>query len=82
MVGGLAPQGLHHQLRFQPLLGLLQDTVTFGRLTLNLGLRYDREQSGVAQNTIPASPWLPAYMPTLEVPKIKSPVAWKVLSPA
>ena len=59
----------------------LQDTATFGRLTLNLGLRYDHEISGVAQNTIPASPWLPEFMPTLEVPKIQSPVAWKVFSP-
>jgi hypothetical protein len=66
---------------FKRYSAFLQDTVTFGRLTLNLGLRYDREESGVAQNTIPASPWLPAYMPTLEVPKMKAPVAWKVLSP-
>ena len=58
-----------------------QDTATFGRLTLNLGLRYDYETSGVAENSIPASPWLPAYMPALDVPAIKSPINWKTFSP-
>jgi len=59
----------------------LQDTATFGRLTLNLGIRYDQEQSFVNENTIPASPWLPAYMPQLDVPQIDSPIKWKVFSP-
>ncbi|OGD11040.1 MAG: hypothetical protein A2Y86_02770 [Candidatus Aminicenantes bacterium RBG_13_62_12] len=59
----------------------LQDTATFGRLTVNLGIRYDNETSGVAANSIPASPWLPQYMPQLDVPAIKSPVAWKTWSP-
>lgn len=59
----------------------LQDTASFGRLTMNLGLRYDYETSGVAQNSIPASPWLPAYLPAIEVPKIKSPVNWQTFSP-
>jgi hypothetical protein len=59
----------------------LQDTATFGRLTFNLGLRYDYETSGVAENSIPASPWLPTYLPALEVPAIKSPVNWQSWSP-
>jgi len=59
----------------------LQDTSTFGRLTFNLGLRYDVEESGVSENTIPASLWLPQYMPQLNVPKISSPVTWKTFSP-
>lgn len=58
-----------------------QDTATFGRLTVNLGLRYDYETSGVAEYSVPASPWLPTYMPQLDVPKISSPVAWKTFSP-
>lgn len=59
----------------------LQDTATFGRVTFNLGLRYDVEESGVAENTIPASLWLPQYMPELNVPKISAPVTWKTFSP-
>jgi len=59
----------------------LQDTATFGRVTFNLGLRYDIEDSGVAKNTIPASLWLPQYMPELSVPKISSPITWKTFSP-
>ena len=59
----------------------LQDTATYGRLTLNLGLRYDNETSAVAENSIPASPWLPYYMPALDVPKMNSPITWKTFSP-
>jgi hypothetical protein len=58
-----------------------QDTATFGRLTVNLGLRYDYETSNVAEYSVPASPWLPAYMPQLDVPQIKAPIAWKTFSP-
>ncbi|MDH7513392.1 MAG: carboxypeptidase regulatory-like domain-containing protein [Clostridiales bacterium] len=59
----------------------LQDTATFGRLTFNLGLRYDMESSVVSEYEIPASPWLPKYMPALKVSEIDPGVKWKTLSP-
>jgi len=66
---------------FKRYSAFIQDTATFGRLTLNLGLRFDHETSGVSANSVPASPWFPTYMPALEVPAIKAPVAWKTFSP-
>lgn len=59
----------------------LQDTMTFGRLALTLGLRYDVEQSKVKNSKVPASPWLPQYMCALEVKELDPGVKWKFLSP-
>ena len=59
----------------------LQDTATFGRFTLNLGLRYDQEHSMVKNVNIPASPWLPQFMPAVKVDKIDPGVKWKTFSP-
>ncbi len=66
---------------FKRYSAFLQDTATFGRLTFNVGIRYDQEQANVAENTVPASLWLPQYMPELNVPKINAPVKWKTWSP-
>jgi hypothetical protein len=59
----------------------IQDTATFGRLALNLGIRYDVESSVVNSYDIPASPWLPKYMPALSVQEIDPGVKWKTFSP-
>ena len=60
----------------------IQDTMTFGRLAINLGLRYDQEKSIVKNADIPASPWLPQYMPALSVDTFDAGIpSWKVLSP-
>jgi len=59
----------------------LQDTATFGRLALNLGVRYDVESSVVNAYEIPGSPWLSQYMQTLSVSEIDPGVKWKTLSP-
>jgi len=58
-----------------------QDTITFGRLAVNVGLRYDEERSMVKNLSLPASPWLPQYMPAIQVDKFDPGVAWKVFSP-
>ncbi|MFZ2052615.1 MAG: carboxypeptidase regulatory-like domain-containing protein [Candidatus Aminicenantales bacterium] len=59
----------------------LQDTASFGRFAVNLGVRYDVESSVVNEYTIPASPWLPQYMQQLSVSEIDPGVKWKTLSP-
>jgi len=59
----------------------LQDTMTFGKLAVNVGLRYDYEQSKVKDAAIPASPWLPAYMPALSADEIDPGVTWSRISP-
>ena len=59
----------------------VQDTMTFGKLAVNVGLRYDYEQSKVKDAAIPASPWLPAYMPALSADEIDPGVTWSRISP-
>ncbi len=59
----------------------LQDTVTIGRLTLNLGIRYDQEKSYVKDVNIPANMWLPTYMPAVNLDKFDPGVKWTVFSP-
>ncbi len=59
----------------------LQDTMTFGKLAVNVGLRYDYEQSKVKDAAIPASPWLPQYMPALSVDEIDPGITCSMFSP-
>jgi hypothetical protein len=59
----------------------LQDTVTFGRVALNLGVRYDREQSMVKDIEIPASKFLPEYLPAISIDEFDPGITWNVISP-
>jgi hypothetical protein len=59
----------------------VQDTFSVGRLAINFGIRYDQEASKVKDANIPASPWLPYYMPAVSVDELDPGVAWKVWSP-
>ena len=59
----------------------IQDTMTFGKLAINVGVRYDREESKVKNAAIPAAPWLPTYMPALSVDEIDPGVVWSRISP-
>lgn len=59
----------------------IQDTITLGKLAVNFGIRYDYNQSKVKDASIPASPWLPQYMPALSVAEIDPGVTWSTLSP-
>ena len=66
---------------FQRFSLYVQDTMTYGRLAINLGLRYDQESCVVKDLNIPASPWLPQYLPALSVKEFDPGVKWKVFSP-
>ena len=66
---------------FNRFSGFIQDTATFGRLALNLGVRYDQEKSLVKDVDIPASPWLPQYMPAVKLDEYDPGVKWSVFSP-
>lgn len=60
----------------------IQDTMTFGKLAVNLGLRYDQERSIVKNANIPASMWLPNYMPALSIDRFDEGIPWwKTFSP-
>jgi hypothetical protein len=43
-----------------------QDTVTHGRLTLQLGIRYDRHHDTVLDASVAANPLLPAWLPAVD----------------
>lgn len=59
----------------------LQDTLTFGRWAVNLGLTYGRGSSWINDADIPASPWLPQYMPAVKFDRIDTGVKDIFLSP-
>jgi hypothetical protein len=59
----------------------LQDTMTFGKLTVGLGLRYDNEYSWNAPITQPAAPLMTNYLVELSAPKFDSGMRSKVWSP-
>jgi len=66
---------------FQRYSAYIQDTATFGRLAVNVGVRYDQEKSLVKDVNIPASPWLPQFMPAVKIDEYDPGVKWSVLSP-
>ncbi|UCE43077.1 MAG: TonB-dependent receptor [Candidatus Aminicenantes bacterium] len=59
----------------------IQDTATFGKLTINLGLRYDTEKSKVKDEIIPESTLLPHLLPGLNITEIDPGRSWSILSP-
>jgi len=59
----------------------IQDTVTVGRFAINVGLRYDQEKSLVKNANIPASTWLPQFMPAVSLDEFDPGAKWTVFSP-
>jgi hypothetical protein len=59
----------------------VQDTMTFGRLSINLGLRYDVETSRVKDQSVPASPFLSDLLPALSISSLDPEKSWKTFSP-
>jgi len=59
----------------------IQDTFTVNRLTLNLGVRWDRQSDEALPTTVPANPLFPNIMPAIEFPGVDSGVVWNDVSP-
>jgi hypothetical protein len=59
----------------------IQDTVQSGRLTLNLGVRWDRQHEEARQSTVPAHPFAPQVLPQVTFAGADSGVVWNDLSP-
>ncbi|HVS16443.1 MAG TPA: TonB-dependent receptor [Thermoanaerobaculia bacterium] len=58
-----------------------QDTITFGRFTVNLGLRFD-DQSGVNEAAlIPANPAVPNVLPAIDFPGFDKEFDWTTIHP-
>jgi len=58
-----------------------QDTLSFGRLAVTLGLRYDVEKSIVGKVTQPAAPFLSNYLVNLSIDKFDPGMSSKIFSP-
>ncbi len=58
-----------------------QDTLSFGRLAVTLGLRYDMEKSIVANVHQPAAPFMSNYLVDLSIDKFDPGMRSKILSP-
>ena len=59
----------------------LGDTISFDRLTVNAGVRWDRSASSVLGASVPASPALPDLLPALEAPGIKNAIVYNNVTP-
>jgi len=58
-----------------------QDTFSVHRLTLNLGVRWDRQSDSALPTTVLANPIIPAIMPAINFPGVSSGVVWNDISP-
>ncbi len=58
-----------------------QDTIDWGRLSLTLGLRFDRERALIRDQIVPASPWMPEYLAALNTPEYDPGFVGSVFSP-
>ena len=58
-----------------------QDTISLGRATINVGLRYD-DQSGINEaSTVPGNPAFPSIMPAIDFPGISKEFDWTTITP-
>ena len=59
----------------------VQDTFTRDRLTLKLGLRYDRQQDAALASSVPAHPFAPQWLPEAKFGGADPGVVWNDFSP-
>ncbi len=59
----------------------IQDTFTRNRLTVNLGLRLDRQDDSALAGTVPANPFFPTLLPANNFQGADAGVVWNDLSP-
>lgn len=59
----------------------VQDTFTRGRITANLGLRWDSQSDRALATTVPANPIIPDIMPAINFPGIDPGITWNDWSP-
>ena len=57
------------------------DTISLNRLTVNLGVRWDRSASSVAAASVPASIALPDFLPALDAPPVENAIVFNNVTP-
>jgi hypothetical protein len=68
----------YYSKRYSAYIG---DTITAGRLTVNLGLRYDWRKAYINANDVGANPLIPAQLPGIAFEGLEAPFAWSDFSP-
>lgn len=61
--------------------GYLSDTLTFGNLTMNLGVRYDQQSGKNLGATTPANPVVPDLLPGITTTDSQKPFTWENVVP-
>jgi hypothetical protein len=61
--------------------GYVGDTISLGRLTLNLGARWDRQSNLVKAASVPGNPLVPDLLPALTATEQKDAIVWNSLTP-
>ena len=59
----------------------VQDTVTHGKVTLQLGVRYDRNHDQALASSVPASPLMPALLPAVNFAGVDPGIVFNNFSP-
>ena len=59
----------------------IQDTIQSGRLTLNLGVRWDQQSEEALASTVPAHPFAPQILPQVTFDGADPGVTWNDISP-
>jgi hypothetical protein len=59
----------------------VQDTYTIKRVTMNLGVRWDRQQNRALGTSVPAHPFLADWLPAVTFAGADSPFVWNDVSP-
>ncbi len=61
--------------------GFVSDTLTANNLTVNVGLRYDRQNGQNLASSVPANPLFPELVPSLNFSGLPSEFTWKDFQP-
>ena len=58
-----------------------QDTITFGKFTVNVGLRFDDQGGTNEAALVDANPFVPTELPALDFPGISEEFSWENIAP-
>jgi hypothetical protein len=61
--------------------GFLQDTITLDRLSINAGVRYDKQTGENAATVVPGNPSFPEILPAIDYPGSGQPFEWEDWQP-
>ena len=59
----------------------VQDTMTTGAFTFNVGVHYDNQKGETAAIAVPANPYVPSVLPALSTPAKQNTFTWTNLTP-